>query len=74
MSEAIDAYQKEIDAYQKKVDSRGWGLSGGSARDGEAHPAPAPVVQTDGGMERAAVESPYKDGGNGHTIRNFGRN
>lgn len=53
------------------VDSSGWSLSTGTGKDGEEHPSPAPMVQTDNGMERAVTPDPYaRDGAN----RNFGRN
>ena len=54
------------------VDSSGWSLSTGTGKDGEAHPAPAPVEQTDGGMERTSTPDPYAND-NGSTLRNFGR-
>ena len=54
------------------VDSSNWKLSSGTGKDGEEHPAPAPKVQTEGGMERAVTPDPYKSN-NGATVRNFGK-
>lgn len=64
------------------VDSSGWDRPV-SGKDGEVHPAPAQMereqtgaVKFDEGTglpKRAVTPDPYKNGGNGHTNRNFGR-
>ena len=56
------------------VDSSGW-KQPVSNKDGEVHPAPAPmrINEKTGLRERDVTPDPYINGGNGHTNRNFGR-
>lgn len=56
------------------VDSSDWSNKVATHRNGEAVPAPAPMEKTDDGtLRRASTPDPYEDGGNGSTLRNFGR-
>lgn len=61
------------DGGQAPVDSSTW-KQPTSGKGGEVHPAPAPMVrdETTGTMKRAVTPDPYANGGNGHTLRNFG--
>lgn len=63
------------DGGQAPVDSSDWERPTGSSRGRETHPAPAPMQRNKdtGLMERAVTPDPYTNGGNGHTVRNFGR-
>ena len=60
------------DGGQSPVDSTNWKLSSGTGKDGEEHPAPAPMRQTGGGMKREVTPDPYTQDGS-HVTRNFGR-
>ncbi len=55
------------------VDSSAWQRPV-SNKDGEQHPAPAPMQRDKetGLMKRTPTSDPYANGGNGHTVRNFG--
>lgn len=54
------------------VDSSQWNQQTSALKDGEVHPEPAPMEQTESGMKRAFTEDPYTDG-NPAVVRNFGR-
>lgn len=62
------------DGGQAPVDSSTWRRPT-SGKGGEAHPAPAPTQRNPetGLTERAVTPDPYANGGNGYTLRNFGR-
>lgn len=62
------------DGGQARVDSSTWKRPV-SGREGEPHPAPAPMEldEATGTMRRAVTPDPYANGGNGHTNRNFSR-
>lgn len=61
------------DGGQAPVDSSTW-VRPSSSKGGEPHPAPAPTRRSEetGLTERAPTPDPYANGGNGHTLRNFG--
>ena len=52
------------------VDSSGWKQPIASSKDGEPHPAPAPMVQTGDGMKRAVTPDPYIQN-DSPVLRNF---
>lgn len=62
------------DGGNNTVDSSGW-TRPVSGKDGEPHPAPAPMVRDEetGTMKRDVTPDPYANGGNGSTHRNFSR-
>jgi hypothetical protein len=61
----------QYDGGAAPVDSSGWQRPT-SHRPGEPGPAPMERDEKTGTMKRSVTPDPYKNGGNGHTLRNFG--